>query len=288
VSLIIATDPDADRVAVAEKLPGTGWYTFTGNQVGILLASYIYERYSRDKAKLAMIASTVSSKMLSVMAEHEGFHYAETLTGFKWMGNKAISLDVEGFDTRLAFEESIGYMIPGVCKDKDGIAAAAAFLTATAWWRKHEHLSPHEKLQRLYKKYGHFEEANTYFISPDPATTERVFASIRAIGEPYPKHLGSRKITHWRDLTKGWDSSTSDHKPLLPVDPKSQMLTCETDCSVRITIRGSGTEPKIKIYVEGRSNHRDKASAHADEALRAITEEWIKPTEFGLSAPKTG
>jgi phosphoglucomutase len=287
VSLVIATDPDADRVAVAEKVQSTGWHIFTGNQLGILLASYIYEKYTRDKVKLAMIASTVSSKMLSVMAEREGFHYAETLTGFKWMGNKAISLDAEGFDTRLAFEEAIGYMIPGVCKDKDGVAAAATFLTATAWWRRHQQLSPHEKLQQLYKKYGHFEEANTYLISPDSATTERVFESIRALGQPFPTKLGSNKVTYWRDLTKGWDSSTSDNKPLMPVDPTSQMLTFETETSVRITIRGSGTESKIKIYVESHSNHQDKARKHADEALKTLIEEWIKPTEFGLTAPRT-
>ena len=90
--LILATDPDADRLAVAEKVDGK-WHQFTGNQLGILLASYVHAQYTKKDKKLAMIASTVSSKMLAVVAEKEGFHFAETLTGFKWMGNKALELD---------------------------------------------------------------------------------------------------------------------------------------------------------------------------------------------------
>src|ERR1700761_8801621 len=258
-SFILATDPDADRLAVAEKVDGIGWHIFTGNELGAILASYIYERYSGHKPELAMIASTVSSKMLSVMAEREGFHFSETLTGFKWMGNKALSLDAEGYDSRFAFEEAIGYMIPGVCKDKDGVAAAAVFLCATAWWRATKGLTPYAVLQHLFRKYGYFEESNTYYKSPGPATTKDIFNSIRALGNPFPSKLGSRKVTYWRDLTKGWDSSTPDHKPILPADPSSQMITFETEGSVRMTIRASGTEPKIKMYLECHSNHQETA-----------------------------
>jgi phosphoglucomutase len=286
-SFILATDPDADRLAVAEKVDGIGWHIFTGNELGILLGSYIYDRYTQDKSKLAMIASTVSSKMLSVMAEREGFHFSETLTGFKWMGNKAISLDAEGYDSRFAFEEAIGYMIPGVCKDKDGVAAAAVFVCAAAWWQKSKGLSPYAKLQQLFKKYGYFEELNTYFISPSPTTTNEVFNSIRALGDPHPSKLGSHKVTLWRDLTKGWDSSTSDHNPTLPADPTSQMITCETESSVRLTIRSSGTEPKIKIYLECHSNHHDTARKIVAEVHKAIVDEWLKPEENNLKAPGT-
>jgi phosphoglucomutase len=282
VSLVLATDPDADRLAVAEKVSGV-WHQFSGNQLGILLASHVFETYAWDKKKLAMIASTVSSTMLSVMAEHEGFHFAETLTGFKWIGNKALELDAAGYDSRFGFEESIGYMIPGLVKDKDGIAAASLFLAAVARWRKQGH-SPWEVLQHLCKKYGHFEEANTYLISPSPAITSMVFSSIRALGTPFPKSLGSHKVHNWRDLTRGWDSRTADHKPLLPVDHASQMITCELDGHVRLTIRASGTEPKIKVYIECHCHHRDDARKGADETLGALWKEWLKPETHGLKA----
>jgi phosphoglucomutase len=283
VSLLLATDPDADRLAVAEKVKGMGWHIFKGNEIGALLADYICERYAYDKSKLAMIASTVSSSILSVMAEKEGFHFAETLTGFKWMGNKSLSLDAEGYDTRFAYEEAIGYMIPGVCKDKDGVAAAATFLCAVAYWWKHKKLSPYAKLQQLYKIYGYFEEANTYMISPSPSTTAKVFDSIRSLGNPYPATLGSRKITSWRDLTKGYDSSTPDNKPVLPVDPNSQMITFEAEDSVRVTIRASGTEPKIKLYVECKMHDQNNAIHVAKEVQMNVLELWIKPNQSGLT-----
>lgn len=282
VSFILATDPDADRLAVAEKVNGKDWHIFTGNQLGVLLASYIAERYTHNKKKLAMLASTVSSKMLSVIAEKEGFHYAETLTGFKWMGNKAMDLDRHGFDSRFAYEEAIGYMIPGVTKDKDGVAAAAVVLCAIAWWRKQHELTPYAKLQELYKKYGYFEEANIYLISPSPAITNKIFDSIRSLGDPFPTKLGSRKILSWRDLTKDYDSSTKDRKPVLPIDPSSQMITLETEGHVRITVRGSGTEPKIKIYMECRCTKQETAKSTVLEVQKTLIKEWLKPEENGL------
>jgi phosphoglucomutase len=217
------------------------------------------------------------------MAEHEGFHFAETLTGFKWIGNKALELDAAGYDSRFGFEESLGYMMPGLVKDKDGIAAALLFLAAAARWRKQGH-SPWEALQHLYKKYGHFEEANTYLISPSPEVTKTVFDSIRALGTPFPNSLGSHKVHHWRDLTRGWDSRTAEHKPLLPVDPASQMITCELNDHVRLTIRASGTEPKIKVYIECHCSHREGARKRADETLAALLKEWLKPEAHGLKA----
>jgi len=282
VNLVLASDPDADRLAVAEKVNDV-WYQFTGNQLGILLASHILATYSKPKEKLAMLASTVSSRMLAVMAEKEGFHYTETLTGFKWLGNVALDLDEQGYDSRFAFEEAIGYMIPGVVHDKDAVVTAATFLAAVERWQEKEGLTPFQKLQHLYQKYGHFEDANTYLISPSPAVTEKVFNAVRALGDPFPKHLGKRKVHKWRDLTKGWDSETKDHKPVLPVDKDSQMITCEVDGDVRFTVRGSGTEPKIKLYIEAKAHSREKARKVADEVLKELLEEWFKPQEYGLT-----
>jgi len=247
------------------------------------LASHILATYSKPKEKLAMLASTVSSRMLAVMAEKEGFHYTETLTGFKWLGNVALDLDEQGYDSRFAFEEAIGYMIPGVVHDKDAVVTAATFLAAVERWQEKQGLTPFQKLQHLYQKYGHFEDANTYLISPSPAVTENVFNAVRALGDPFPKHLGKRKVHKWRDLTKGWDSETKDHKPVLPVDKDSQMITCEVDGDVRFTVRGSGTEPKIKLYIEAKAHNREKARKVADEVLKELLEEWFKPQEYGLT-----
>jgi phosphoglucomutase len=281
VPLILASDPDADRLAVAEKVDGV-WHQFTGNQLGILLASHILDTYHQPREKLAMLASTVSSRMLGVMAEKEGFHFVETLTGFKWMGNIALDLDRQGYDSRFAFEEAIGYMIPGVVHDKDAVAAAATFLAAVVRWQR-ERLTPWHKLQKLYEKYGHFEDANTYLISPSPAVTEKVFNAVRELGDPFPKCLGKRMVHRWRDLTRGWDSGTKDHKPLLPTDKDSQMITCEVDGDIKFTVRGSGTEPKIKFYIECWAHNKEKARKGADEVLGDLLKEWFKPKVYGLA-----
>jgi phosphoglucomutase len=242
ITLVLASDPDADRFAAAQRLPSGEWRTFTGNELGILFAAHTLENYSGgDVGKLAMLCSTVSSQMLRSMAEREGFHFEETLTGFKWLGSRALELSQQqqGFDTAFAFEEAIGYMFAPVVYDKDGIAAASTFITMARSWQQ----SPYEKLQELYKKYGYFQSANSYFISKDPQLTRSVFADIRKLR---PEMVGKRKVTWWRDLTTGFDSNTSDNRPTLPVDPGSEMITVELEGGVRFTVRGSGTEPKIK------------------------------------------
>lgn len=180
ISLIIANDPDADRFAVAEKVNGVGWTQLTGNQVGVLLASFVFETFPGQLSTLAMLASAVSSRMLAAMAEKEGFVFRETLTGFKWLGNVAQELQSQGYSAIYAYEEAIGYMFASVVWDKDGIAAATVFLKALIHWQK-KGLTPWSKLQQLYQRYGYFEDANTYLISPSPETTNAVFGDIRKL-----------------------------------------------------------------------------------------------------------
>ncbi|KAK4994215.1 hypothetical protein LTR66_005708 [Elasticomyces elasticus] len=281
--LIIATDPDADRLAIAEQVHGR-WRQLTGNQMGVLFASHVLETYPADKdlGKLAMLASTVSSRMLSIMAAREGFRFQETLTGFKWLGNAAQDLTKRGYDAVFAYEEAIGYMFSSVVFDKDGIAAAAVFLTALQRWQQGG-LTPWTKLQQLYEKYGYFEDANTYLLSPSPDVTNAVFADIRALGgSSHPRKLNGRRILWWRDLTEGYDSSTDNNRPILPVDKSSQMISCEVEGDVRFTVRGSGTEPKIKLYIEGRAESAQAAKTTAESVLKDLLEEWFRPERYGL------
>ncbi|KAI9822295.1 MAG: Phosphoglucomutase-3 [Pycnora praestabilis] len=283
VHLIIANDPDADRLAVAEKVNGR-WYQLTGNQLGCLLASHVLSTFSPivDRSKLAMLNSTVSTGMLRSMASQEGFHSEETLTGFKWLGNVALQLEAQGYDALYAFEEALGYMFSEVVHDKDAVTAGAVFLSAASRWRATENLTPWGKLQQLYTRYGYFETANTYFISPDPVLTERLFEGIRSLDSPHPAKLGNRRILRWRDLTKGYDSATVDNLPLLPVSKDSQMITCELEGDVIFTVRGSGTEPKIKLYIECQADTLIQAQKGADDVLKDIAKEWFKPEANGL------
>jgi phosphoglucomutase len=282
IRLILASDPDADRLAVAEKVEDR-WHVFSGNQLGALIGAYLFERYpsSKPRDKMAMLASTVSSRMLAALAKKEGFKFTETLTGFKWLGNIARDLTSEGYDVVYAFEEALGYMIPQTVHDKDSITAAAVFLTAASHWST-QGLTPYSKLQKLYEYLGYFEDANTYLVSPSPQVTTSVFAAIRGLGSPYPTTIGSRKIVRWRDLTLGYDSKSKDHVPDLPVDQSSQMITCELDDGAVFTVRGSGTEPKIKLYIECQGSSSVEAKDGANSILKDLLRDWFKPEENGL------
>jgi phosphomannomutase len=122
--LVIANDPDSDRLAAAEKVPGGEWRPFSGNEIGTLLAHWTLTQYRRkhpgvDSAKLLFVNTTVSSKMMAAIARKEGIRYEETLTGFKWIGDCVLRLErEEGLTLLLAFEQAIGYMVGNICPDK--------------------------------------------------------------------------------------------------------------------------------------------------------------------------
>ena len=291
ICLILANDPDADRFAVAERVDGE-WHQFTGDQVGVLLAYYCYQRMDvADEHEDFMLTTAVSSQMLSFIAAEEGFSVLETLTGFKWLGNCTLDLQRANKRVHFAYEEALGYMLPSIVLDKDGIAAAITFLHAVSSWG-----SPYAMLQQLYERYGYFETMNTYWRSATAGVTQQVFDRIRTLGSPAPVSVGDRTVLRWRDLTVGYDSATKTHVPELPVSPDSQMITCwlseaSSDHGVRFTIRASGTEPKIKgkwpgccdglmltrglVYLECRADDARSAKEGAMEVLSRISRDWF-------------
>ncbi|KAK9376799.1 uncharacterized protein V1513DRAFT_438168 [Lipomyces chichibuensis] len=296
ISLVLANDPDADRFSAAVKGADGKWMQLTGNELGILFAYFIFQT-EPDKSKIALLNSTASSQILRSFSDIEGFYYEETLTGFKWLGNRALELEKQGYKVPFAFEEAIGYMFHGL-HDKDGIGAMLMFIKLLCWIE--ETISGNSMtraqgiilcLEEIYSKYGYFEDKNSYYVSLDPAVTAGIFRSIRTMtpsesGEyRYPETVGSRNVTYWRDLTVGYDSSTPDNVPLLPVSKGSEMITCILDNSVRVTIRGSGTEPKLKVYVEAKSASREMSKQLAEEVWDDLEREWFKPRETGLLRP---
>ncbi|SLM41191.1 hypothetical protein LPUS_12130 [Lasallia pustulata] len=282
VRLVLSNDPDADRFAVVEKV-GDQWQQFTGDQVGVLLAYYLFSRMSTNGLQhFTMLNSAVSSQMLAEIAVKEGFRFSETLTGFKWLGNTALALEKAGNTVTFAYEEALGYMIPNIVHDKDGITAALLFLCAATQWG-----SPWEKLLQLYEKYGYFYTLNTYWRSPEVTITKKLFAMIQKLGNPFALTVGGRQVLRWRDLSNNYDSATRDNIPELPASRDSQMITCWLDGSkldhgIRFTIRASGTEPKIKIYLECRSQTQAKARAGAGEILHYLRQEWFDDPNLTL------
>eukprot|EP00884_Botryococcus_braunii_P014827 jgi/Botrbrau1/23345/Bobra.0051s0005.1 len=227
-----------------------------------------------------MLASTVSSRMLSRMATAEGFHFEETLTGFKWLGNRALELDAQGYEVLFAFEEAIGFMVGDVVRDKDGISAAAVFAEMTAHLqRAGSSLSEH--LSRLKERYGPLEYRANYFIAPQPARSRSVFENLRA-GGCYAKALGGVAVTGVRDLGTGLDTSQPDGRTRLPWFSGDMMITYTLEGGGTLTVRASGTEPKLKYYLEIGDSTRVGALAKAEALERAVDEELIQPDKYGL------
>ncbi|CAI5701363.1 unnamed protein product [Peronospora effusa] len=290
-SLILANDPDADRLAVAERDPSSksGWRIFTGNEIGVLLGYWELEQYLRlhpdcDRKQLYFIASTVSSKMLRAVAQNEGLNFEETLTGFKWMGNKTAELRDAGKIVLLSFEEAIGFCVGDLVKDKDGVVAAAVFAEMAVQLEATKTITVGAHLNALYERYGHFVTQNHYVKCYDPVKTRAIFERLRNGGK-YWKTCGDFAITHVRDLTTGYDSFQPDKRAVLPVSSSTEMITYTFANGCVATLRTSGTEPKLKYYVElagcvGQT--REEVTLELRKQVEQIVELMLQPKENGL------
>jgi phosphomannomutase len=247
--LVLASDPDGDRLAVAwPDAPGArivpavtadgGWRMLTGDQLGALLGAYLLEtegaRLTSDGIRPLVATTIVSSTLLSKVAAATGAWYRETLTGFKWIARAADDMDDRGgADVRFVFgyEEALGYMVGQVVRDKDGFGAALAVLSLAAAARLRGR-TLHDAYDDLERAHGvHLTEQLTLRM-PDTA------AVMRRIRATPPSTLGGlpvRAVTDYAGPGTGL--------------PRSDVLSC-TLPQARVAIRPSGTEPKVKAYLE--------------------------------------
>ncbi|KAG2115516.1 hypothetical protein DEU56DRAFT_932718 [Suillus clintonianus] len=299
-SYVLAQDPDADRFSAAENCDGK-WLTFTGDQLGTLFAYRVFETYKasgKPIGKLAMVASTVSSKMIEAMAQIEGFRFVDCLTGFKFIGNTALDLVKAGYEVQFGYEEAIGYMFGSEIRDKDGVAATMIFAQLAASLRARG-TTVNAHLQELYRRYGYFETSNSYFVCTDPLVIENIFQKIRSSGEmgssqgrSYPSSIGGLRIQSVVDLTEGhgYDSTNAPiYQPKLPLSLghmiQFRASSDSDDSRIVLTIRTSGTEPKIKYYLEGSGSNRQAVHSLLGRVVDDLAEDWMNAAENGLGRP---
>ncbi|MBD8516538.1 phospho-sugar mutase [Plantibacter sp. VKM Ac-2885] len=247
--LIIANDPDADRLAIAipDDAAPSGFRRLTGNEVGLLLGWRAAQAASAaldgDAAPEGTLAcSIVSSPALRVVAEAHGLEFRETLTGFKWISRTPGML--------FGFEEALGYLVnPGTVRDKDGISAAVAFLgLATASAQAGESVAG--LLDQFADTFGSFGSDQISIRYAELSRIGEVMSGLRALP---PTELAGARVTRIDDLADGFEAL-----------PPSDVLRVWLDDGTRVMIRPSGTEPKLKVYV-------DVQSADGDAAERAAT-----------------
>ncbi|GHV00529.1 phosphomannomutase [Spirochaetia bacterium] len=289
--VVMATDPDADRfgVAVPAKLPtaasGTtsGEYTLiTGNQMGVLLADYIFLSL-KEAGKLpknaAMVNSIVTTGMQKRVAESYGAACIECLTGFKWIADVMRKSDTREIDNTIVFgtEESYGYLVENEVRDKDGVSAAAMTAEMTLYWRS-KGKSLLDRLDELYVKNGYWQELgiSKYFQgSEGPGIMKNIMEEYR--NNP-PKTLGGITVEKVRDIQESMWKFPNVPGRTEPVDlPKSDVLQFYLKDGTVVSARPSGTEPKIKFYAtccaEVGAGGLDAAKAEAARKLEAIKKE---------------
>ena len=257
--VVLATDPDADRLGVYAKDSKTGEYkSFTGNMSGLLIAEYIL---SQKKAKKllpkngALISTIVSSNLAIAIAEEYNVDFIEVLTGFKYIGEQIRNFEATGSHEYLfGFEESYGCLVGTHARDKDAITAVMLLCEAAAYY-KTKGLSLWDQMIEIYKKYGYYKEGISTITLKGADGAEKIKELMDTIRNNPPKTLGGYKVTKVRDYKTGIIRDTKTGKETETGLPKSNVLYYDLEDNSWCCVRPSGTEPKVKFYmgVKGKS-----------------------------------
>ena len=281
--LVLANDPDADRLAVAVPFagPSTGYMQLTGNQVGVLLGHYILTESPAAKAgRCAALASIVSSPMLGFIARALAVHYEETLTGFKWIANRAMELEKnEKLRFLFGYEEALGYTVGDVVRDKDGISAALIFAEMVAAMKARGE-SVFGKLESLYREYGLFVSSQVNITRKGADGAAEIRALMSALRAKLPSRIGVHEVVSVSDFEQGTrrDMATGVVAPLTL--PKSNVLVFDLAGGSRVIARPSGTEPKVKFYFDVREpmaagEPLATAEARAGATMKAMANAFV-------------
>jgi len=299
--IVLANDPDADRLAVAEKDRSTGtWTTFSGDQIGTMLGLWIWETIGVHSDKpVSMCTSVVSSKMLAEIGRREGFLVEETLSGFKWIGSRSAALKAEGYHHIFCYEEAIGFACGDVIFDKDGVSAMVVMAELALYLYREKSMSLRAHMNHLYSVYGFFCSKNGYYAMPDPSSATRILDRLRS-GGTYevlhdlvsgsamgPRQQQSLKIESIRDLGHpGFDSAQPDRRPLLPVSKSAPLLTIRLSNGCLLQLRPSGTEPKFKYYLEMQGTPgvlNDVVQQELGFVAEVLLDRLLEPSQNGLT-----
>jgi phosphoglucomutase len=259
--LVLATDPDADRVGIAVKNTDGEFVLLNGNQTGSLLINYLLTAWE-EKGKLDgnqyIVKTIVTSNLIEAIAKAKNVTYYNTLTGFKWIGQLMTSL--QGKKTFIGGgEESYGYLIGELVRDKDAIVSCAFIAEMTAFY-KDKGSSLYDALLDMYVEYGFYKEELVSITKKGKTGAEDIKAMMEKFRNNPPATLGGSKVATLKDYELGFetDLATGEKKQLeLPVSDVLQFIT--EDGSI-VSARPSGTEPKIKFYCSVNTPLKDKAA----------------------------
>ena len=262
--LMLATDPDADRVGIAMKCPDGTYELVSGNEMGVLLLDYIcagrIEQGTMPEKPVAC-KSIVSTPLANLVCEHYGVEMRETLTGFKWIGDQIANLEADGEVDRFifGFEESYGYLAGPYVRDKDAVVASMLICEMAAYYRSIGS-SIKEHLEEIYNQYGRYLNKVDSFEFPGLSGMDKMAGMMKQLREEPPVEFAGRKVAKVTDYLKPEETGL----------PKSNVLIYTLENGETVVVRPSGTEPKIKAYYTTKGADLDEAQAEKDALAEAL------------------
>ena len=262
--LMLATDPDADRVGIAMRCPDGTYELVTGNEMGVLLMDYIcagrIEKGTMPAHPVA-VKSIVSTPLADKVAAHYGVELRHTLTGFKWIGDQIARLEADGEEDRFifGFEESYGYLAGTYVRDKDAVVASMLICEMAAYYRSIGS-SIKQRLEEIYSQYGRYLNQVDSFEFPGLSGMDRMTGIMEKLRRNPPEEIGGRKVVKATDYEKPEETGL----------PKANVLIYTLEGNETVVIRPSGTEPKIKAYYTTLGRDKEEAQAEKDRLAAAL------------------
>ena len=273
--LCVGTDPDCDRVGIA-CMTESGPRLLNGNQIGCILLHYILSQ-KKERGELpanaAAVTTIVSTDMAAAIAKSFGCEMIEVLTGFKYIAEQIHRFETTGCNTFMfGFEESFGYLSGTDVRDKDGVNACMLIAEAAAWYKKMYNKTLVDAIDMLYEQYGYYGDKVTSFVLPGKDGLEKIQTVMQALRANPPKSFAGTDVKALRDYqtSKRICGETVEALTL----PKSNVLYFELEGGAWICVRPSGTEPKIKLYVNAVSGSAGETqrllNAYSDAAVKLL------------------
>ncbi|MEG9464036.1 MAG: phospho-sugar mutase, partial [Bacillus amyloliquefaciens] len=276
--ILVATDPDADRLGIAVKNSEGKYTVLTGNQTGALLLHYLLSEKKKQgilPENGVVMKTIVTSELGRAVASSFGLDTVDTLTGFKFIGEKIKEYEKSGqYTFQFGYEESYGYLIGDFARDKDAIQAALLAVEVCAFYKK-QGMSLYDALLSIFKEYGYYREGLTSLTLKGKQGAEQISAILTSFRNDPPKQMAGKQITQAEDYSTGKRTVFADHHEEDIDLPKSNVLKYFLEDGSWFCLRPSGTEPKVKFYfaVKGTSLQ------DSEQRLAALSEAVMKTVD---------
>ena len=272
--LVLATDPDADRLGVYVKDSKTGEYhSLTGNMSGCLIGDYVIgQRKEREGLPKdgAFIKSIVSTNMADAIAKYYGIQLVEVLTGFKFIGQKMLEFETKGTGTYLfGMEESYGCLTGTYARDKDAVVASMTLCEAAAYY-KTQGKTLWDAMIDMYEKYGYYKDDVKAITLKGIEGLEKIQTILETLRADAPKEIGGYKVLKVRDYKKDTITDLADGKVTPTGLPASNVLYYELEDDAWVCVRPSGTEPKVKFYYGIKGTSLEEADAKSESLGKEV------------------